>query len=127
MKTLTLYIEKLAKGCERTTLFILIAAAISLVGIGDVHARVGVGGGVGVGARGVGAAPGVGVGARGVGVAPGVGVGAPGVGVLPRGYYAAVPAGYRTVAYRGYTCRYVGGIYYRAAMYQGNTVWVVVQ
>ena len=114
MKTLTLYIEKLAKGCERTTLFILIAAAISLVGIGDVHARVGVGGGVGVGARGVGAAPGVGVGAR-------------GVGVLPRGYYAAVPAGYRTVAYRGYTCRYVGGIYYRPAMYQGNTVWVVVQ
>jgi hypothetical protein len=38
-----------------------------------------------------------------------------------------VPAGYATVAYRGYTCRYVGGVYYRAATYQGQTVWVVVQ
>jgi hypothetical protein len=47
-------------------------------------------------------------------------------GLLPRGYYAAVPAGYRTVAYAGYTCRYVGGIYYRPVMYQGTTAWVVV-
>jgi hypothetical protein len=61
-----------------------------------------------------------------VGVA-GVGVGAPGAGVLPNGYYYAVPAGYATVAYRGYTCRYVAGVYYRAATYQGQTVWIVVQ
>jgi hypothetical protein len=61
-----------------------------------------------------------------VGVA-GVGVGAPGVGALPGGYYHAVPAGYATVAYRGYTCRYVAGVYYRAATYQGQTVWVIVQ
>jgi hypothetical protein len=45
----------------------------------------------------------------------------------PHGYYAAVPAGYTTVAYRGYTCRYVGGVYYRPVMYQGQTVWVVVK
>lgn len=64
---------------------------------------------------------------RGVGVAPGLGVGAPGVGALPYGYHAAVPAGYATVAYRGYTCRYAAGVYYRAATYQGQTVWVVVQ
>ena len=69
---------------------------------------------------------GAGAGARGVGVAPGAGVGAPGVGVLPHGYYAGVPAGYTTVAYRGYSCRFVGGVYYRAMMYQGQTVWVIV-
>jgi hypothetical protein len=66
--------------------------------------------------------PGRGVGGAGVGRA-----GVAGVGVLPAGYYAAVPAGYATVAYRGYTCRYVGGVYYRAATYQGQTVWIVVQ
>jgi hypothetical protein len=31
------------------------------------------------------------------------------------------------VVYGGYTCRYVAGVYYRAATYQGQTVWVVVQ
>jgi hypothetical protein len=96
--------------------------------------------GRGVGGAGAGVRPGYGVGGVGagavrvaspagvgrVGVA-GVGVGAPGVGVLPAGYYAAVPAGYATVAYRGYTCRYVAGVYYRAATYQGQTVWIVVQ
>ncbi|MES2467976.1 MAG: hypothetical protein V4675_11790 [Verrucomicrobiota bacterium] len=76
---------------------------------------------VGVGAVGVGVRPGVGVGA------PGIGVGAPGVGVLPRGYYAAVPVGYTTVRYAGYSCRYVGGIYYRPATYQGQTVWIIVK
>ena len=128
---------------------ILTVAAISLLSIGDAHARgAGVGGGgaggsgrgggrAGVGAGGVGAGAarvggagvgvaGAGAGARGVGIAPGVGVGAPGVGVLPHGYRAAVPPGYKTVAYKGYTCRLVGGVYYRAAMYQGQTVWVVV-
>ncbi|MGL5018284.1 MAG: hypothetical protein ACRDBP_09140 [Luteolibacter sp.] len=96
--------------------------------------------GRGIGGAGAGVRPGYGVGGVGagavrvatpagvgrVGVA-GVGVGAPGVGVLPAGYYRAVPAGYATVAYRGYTCRYVSGVYYRAATYQGQTVWIVVQ
>ncbi len=96
--------------------------------------------GRGVGGAGAGVRPGVGVGGVGAGAArvatpagvgrvgvAGVGVGAPGAGALPHGYYHAVPAGYATVAYRGYTCRYVAGVYYRAATYQGQTVWVVVQ
>jgi hypothetical protein len=70
--------------------------------------------------------PGRGVGAAGVGVRPGVGVGAPGVGVLPRGYYSVVPAGYTVVRYAGYSCRYVGGVYYRPGTYQGQTVWIIV-
>jgi len=45
---------------------------------------------------------------------------------LPNGYVRVVPAGYRTVVYRGYNCRYVGGVYYRPVMYQGTTVYVVV-
>ena len=57
---------------------------------------------------------------------PGVGAGAPGVGVLPHGYIRAVPAGYTTVTYRGYPCRFVGGVYYRAVTYQGETAWVIV-
>ncbi len=89
-------------------------------GVGAPGPGVGGYGGVGVGR------PAVGVGAPGVGVRPGVGVGAPGVGVLPRGYYAAVPVGYTTVRYAGYSCRYVGGVYYRPATYQGQTVWIIV-
>jgi hypothetical protein len=72
------------------------------------------------------ASPGVGRVGSGVGYAPGLGAGAPGVGVLPHGYYAAVPAGYVTRTYMGYSCRYVGGVYYRPVMYQGATVWVIV-
>lgn len=45
---------------------------------------------------------------------------------LPRGYVSVVPAGYRTVVYRGYNCRFVGGVYYRPVMYQGTTVYVIV-
>ena len=89
-------------------------------GVGAPGPGVGGYGGVGVGR-------GPGVGAAGVGVRPGVGVGAPGVGVLPRGYYSVVPAGYVTRAYRGYNCRYVGGVYYRPGTYQGQTVWIIVQ
>lgn len=102
---------------------------VGVGGVGAGAARVatpaGVGhvGGVRVGAVGV---AGVGAGARGVGVAPGVGVGAPGPAVLPAGYCRAVPAGYATVAYAGATCRYAGGVYYRPATYQGQTVWIVV-
>lgn len=45
---------------------------------------------------------------------------------LPAGYRRSVPAGYRTVAYRGYNCRFVGGVYYRPVIYGGSTVYVVV-
>lgn len=45
---------------------------------------------------------------------------------LPVGYIRVVPAGYRTVVYRGYPCRYVGGVYYRPVMYQGTTVYVTI-
>lgn len=95
-------------------------------GVGAPGPGVGGYGGVGVGRPAVGVGS-VGVGAPGVGVRPGVGVGAPGVGVLPRGYCAVVPAGYRTVRYAGYSCRYVGGIYYRPGTYQGQTVWIIVK
>lgn len=89
-------------------------------GVGAPGPGVGGYGGVGVGR-------GPGLGAAGVGVRPGVGVGAPGVGVLPRGYCSVVPGGYVTRAYRGYNCRYVGGVYYRPGTYQGQTVWIIVQ
>ncbi|MES2661290.1 MAG: hypothetical protein V4689_21905 [Verrucomicrobiota bacterium] len=45
---------------------------------------------------------------------------------LPSGYIRTVPTGYTAVVYGGYNCYYVGGIYYRAVMYQGSTVYVVV-
>ncbi len=38
-----------------------------------------------------------------------------------------LPAGCIRVVPAGYTCRYVGGIYYRPVMYQGSTVYVVVR
>lgn len=43
---------------------------------------------------------------------------APVVRPLPRGYIATVPVGYRRIVYRGYNCYFVGGIYYRAVMYE---------
>ena len=46
--------------------------------------------------------------------------------VLPSGYVHVVPAGFRPMMYRGYNCRFVGGVYYRPVMYQGTSVWVVV-
>ena len=46
---------------------------------------------------------------------------------LPAGHIRTVPAGYRKVAYRGYSCLYVGGIYYRPVIYGGETVYVIVQ
>lgn len=84
--------------------------------------------GAGRGGRGAGVRPGAGVGGVGAGAAriahPGVGVAGPAV--LPAGYHRYVAAGYTTAVYRGYSCRYVGGIYYRPATYQGETVWIVV-
>jgi hypothetical protein len=55
-----------------------------------------------------------------------VATGRPVVAPLPGGYIRAVPAGYRPVYYGGYNCMFVGGIYYRPVMYQGSTVYVVV-
>lgn len=66
--------------------------------------------------------------ARPVAVAP-VRVAAPTavvVAPLPSGYIRTVPAGSRRIVYRGYNCYFVGGIYYRAVMYEGATVYVVV-
>lgn len=45
---------------------------------------------------------------------------------LPRGYIHTVPVGYRRVVYGGYNCYFVGGVYYRAVMYEGATVYVIV-
>jgi hypothetical protein len=45
---------------------------------------------------------------------------------LPRGYVRVVPTGYRTVFYRGYNCRFVGGVYYRPVLYGGSTVYVTL-
>ncbi len=72
---------------------------------------------------------GVAVARRGVAVAPRAVVVTPGpvvVAPLPAGYIRVVPTGYRTVVYRGYTCQYVGGVYYRPVMYQGTTVYVTI-
>jgi hypothetical protein len=46
--------------------------------------------------------------------------------VLPRGYVRVVPAGGAVVFYNGYNCTFVGGVYYRPVIYQGATVYVVV-
>src|SRR5881394_2858543 len=48
-------------------------------------------------------------------------------GGLPAGYYGTLPGAYRAVAYGGYNCYYSGGVYYRPAFYQGNTVYIVVR
>jgi hypothetical protein len=48
-------------------------------------------------------------------------------GGLPAGYYGAIPGAYRPVLYGGYNCYYAGGVYYRPAFYQGNTVYIVVR
>ncbi len=48
-------------------------------------------------------------------------------GGLPAGYYGAIPGAYRAVVYGGYNCYYAGGVYYRPAFYQGNTVYIVVR
>ena len=45
----------------------------------------------------------------------------------PAGYIRTVPVGYSTVVYGGYTCSYVGGVYYRPVFYGGETVYVVVR
>lgn len=51
----------------------------------------------------------------------------PVVAPLPSGYIRVVPTGYTIIVYGGYNCFFVGGIYYRAVFYQGETVYVVVR
>ncbi len=46
---------------------------------------------------------------------------------LPPGYVSTVPAGYQVVAYGGYTCYYVGGVYYRPVFYAGSTIYLIMQ
>lgn len=55
-----------------------------------------------------------------------VATGRPVVAPLPGGYIRTLPVGYRPIYYGGYNCMFVGGIYYRPVMYQGTTVYVVV-
>jgi len=43
---------------------------------------------------------------------------------LPNGYIGTLPAGYRSVMYRGSSCYMAGGVYYRASFYQGRTVYI---
>jgi hypothetical protein len=45
---------------------------------------------------------------------------------LPHGYVRVVPVGHTRVVYHGYNCFFVGGVYYRSVIYQGETVYVVV-
>lgn len=59
-------------------------------------------------------------------VGPHGGVAVRGPVAYPSTYIRTIPAGYRTVYYGGYNCFYVGGIYYRPVIYQGTTVYVVV-
>jgi hypothetical protein len=69
-------------------------------------------------------------GARGVAVAGNNGVAVAG-GVYPRplptGYVRFVPNGSRAVVYGGYSCFFVGGVYYRPVFYGGETVYVIVK
>jgi hypothetical protein len=46
---------------------------------------------------------------------------------LPAGYVRYVPNGSRAVVYGGYSCFFVGGVYYRPVFYGGETVYVVVK
>jgi hypothetical protein len=41
-------------------------------------------------------------------------------------YIRTIPAGYSRMYYGGYNCFFVGGIYYRPVIYEGATVYVVV-
>jgi len=45
---------------------------------------------------------------------------------LPAGYIAVIPAGYTIVVVGGARYYYVGGVHYRAAFYQGRTVYIRV-
>ena len=44
----------------------------------------------------------------------------------PGSYIRTVPVGYRRIVYGGYSCYYVGGVYYRTVIYGGDAVYVIV-
>jgi hypothetical protein len=41
-------------------------------------------------------------------------------------YIPALPAGYRSAVYGGYSCFVAAGVYYRPIIYSGKTVYVIV-
>jgi hypothetical protein len=41
-------------------------------------------------------------------------------------YITKLPVGYRPIAYGGYNCFVVAGVYYRPIIYSGQTVYVIV-
>ena len=86
-------------------------------GAGSGQAGAGAGG---VGATGSG--PGTSAGAGGTSA----GAGAPGAGATPNNYRSTVPAGTANTYYRGYSCYYVDGAYYRPVYYEGAVVYTEV-
>ena len=114
MKSLLHCIHQSSQGYFRKGIAILLAATTLLLAGNEAYGWVAAGG------RGRGFA----VAGRGYGCA---GVGRYGAVGLPAGYYGAIPGAYRPVFYGGYNCYYAGGVYYRPAFYQGNTVYIVVR
>ncbi len=118
MKSILLRIHQSSQGYFRKGIAVLLAATTLLLACNEAYGWVAAGG------RGRGfAVAGRGYGCAGVGRYGAVGF----RGGLPAGYYGAIPGAYRAVVYGGYNCYYSGGVYYRPAFYQGNTVYVVVQ
>ena len=76
-----------------------------------------------IGAPGM-AAPGVNT--QAVTAAPGVATRAPATTTLPRGSYTAIPSTAVEREFKGITCYYADGVYYRPEYYMGSLVYVVV-
>ena len=58
--------------------------------------------------------------------APGVAVAAPPIHGLPSGYYTTIPPTAVQKLYKGETCYYADGVYYRPEYYLGSVVYVRV-
>ena len=117
MKSFLLHIHQSSQGYFRKGIAILLATTTLLLACNEAYGWVAAGG------RGRGfAVAGRGYGCAGVGRYGAVGF----RGGLPAGYYGAIPGAYRAAVYGGYNCYYSGGVYYRPAFYQGNTVYMVV-
>jgi len=117
MKSFLLHIHQSSQGYFRKGIAVLLAAITLLLAGTEAYGWVAAGG------RGRGfAVAGRGYGCAGVGRYGAVGF----RGGLPAGYYGAIPGAYRAAVYGGYNCYYSGGVYYRPAFYQGNTVYMVV-
>jgi len=118
MKSFLLHIHQSSQGYFRKGIAVLLAAITLFLAGNEAYGWVAAGG------RGRGfAVAGRGYGCAGVGRYGAVGF----RGGLPAGYYGTIPGAYRPVVYGGYNCYYSGGVYYRPAFYQGNTVYVVVR